>query len=448
MGFFGVRAQASSETMVILAIGLVALLGVSAFVYDQLSSYNAQQQLKIGSNVVKILAREANDAYFLGPGTVKNIVVVMPSLVDFSKSFINGKAIVLNVAGSDIVGSAAVDVYGSWPNSDGSYAFVITAYEGYVTISSQPLSFSPAQITEVLTQGNSRDVSLVATNTFSTSLAYTMVIDFPSDGSSGASLSSAESNPVSFSGGESKTISFTASCASNSFGTYSGSIFFMSVSGDYNLSVPVNVVCSSSQQKLVVYPLDKHFSAESGSPSTQSVLVCNNSSVAFPSSRAVITGDISNYVFTSFSGVINASSCRTLQLNVSASGEDGDIFLGRLSVIAGGFTAYADLNLIVVAAPVVVSNGAWFRSIADSSLAHSLGAYGNVRLSTDANAYIADGGMDWNTASPNYWDTYAFWTKTNNTVATGFDANYDSIMPGKFSYGSTGYGDTVGPVYV
>ncbi|MFA5126133.1 MAG: LamG domain-containing protein [archaeon] len=355
------RAQSSVETLIILATGLFILSALTVMVYEQLNSNYYQQQQKIGSNAINTLAKEINDAYFLGPGTVKNVIITMPSMVDYDKSYIEGKYLILNVAGSDLFASTKVNVRGIWPNTSGSFVFVITSFDDFVSVSTQPISFSPSQISEALQQDSSMDVNVVVTNSSASNMDYNLVINFA--GNESEQMVSSSVSQISFVAGTDTTVPFSLACLRDSFGSYSGSIVFVPLSSsDSNISFPVNLVCSSSQTKLSIYPSLKTINSSPNGSSTVNLLVCNNSSTKFSGSSALVSGEISSYAFTSFSGDINANSCRTLYLGILAPSTEG-AYSGLLRVDSSGYTAYSDLNLIVTQAVndiVFDWNGAYY----------------------------------------------------------------------------------------
>jgi len=340
------KAQSSIETLIILATGLFILSALTVIVYDQLNSNYYQQQQQIGSNAINTLAKEINDAYFLGPGTVKNVIITMPSMVDYNKSYILGKYLVLNVAGSDLFASTKVNARGIWPNTSGSFVFVITSFDDFVSVSAQPISFSPSQISEALQQDSSMDVNVVVANSSSLNKDYNLVINFAVN-DLGEQMVSSSVSQVTFVAGAETVVPFSFACSRNSFGPYSGTVVFIPLdSSDSNISFPVNLVCSSSQTKLSIYPASKLINAFSSDFFTENFLVCNNSTTLFSGSSASVSGQVFSYAFTSFSGDINANSCRTLYLGIIAPLIEG-AYSGLLRVDSSGYTAYADLNLVV-----------------------------------------------------------------------------------------------------
>jgi len=334
------RAQASVETMLLLGIALFIIGAFATIIFDQINSSYVQQQQKMGSQSLRTLAKEIDDAYFLGPGSVKTVQVHIPELTDFSNSYMQGKSLVLNIAGTDFIASTKVPLSGAWPNSDGAYEFVITAFENFVSIAVQKLSFSPNQLTVSLRQGSSSAFNLVVDNVGGEPASYDFSIVFEG---ADAAVSSGQAGVLSFEEGESKSLQLTAVCGSGSAGSYDGYLLF---AGDYNATLPVRVVCSSQYSKLMVLPSAKTVLSGAGSVSSESFLVCNNTPAEFYSAVVSLSGEVSSYASSGFSGTLGANSCRQLDLNIHSPQSPGT-YSGRLVVSASGYSAYSDLNLVV-----------------------------------------------------------------------------------------------------
>ena len=374
------RAQSSIETIVILSIALFLLTALTAVIYDQITTYKIEQEQKIASVAVNTIAKEVNDAYFLGPGTIKTILVRMPNSIDLNKSAIEGRTLVLNVGGSDIFASTKVDVRGVWPDESGTYIFTISSFDDYVSVSVRPVDVSPNQINEYLVQGESTDFSISLTNSSDEDYYYSLIFDFPSPSSSEVSLTSTHEGLVELFYGETQTVNFSLACLTNSFGSYSGKIIFVpSDSSDSNITIPINLFCSSAQTKLQVYPSTKYFYAATSSSTADSVLVCNTTSKDFDSTSATVSGTIAPYVLTSFTGIVSANSCTTLPFIINAPSSVAN-FDGTLIVKSGGYTSGVDLNLVLYPASSVLNfdwSSAYFgtdgKSINDINLTNQIG---------------------------------------------------------------------------
>ncbi|MEK6958722.1 MAG: hypothetical protein AABW59_01615 [archaeon] len=336
-----VFAQASVETIVLLAIGLIITAAFSALVIEQINSSYAQEQQKFGLQAINTLASEANDAYFLGAGTIKTVLITMPSAVDMNRSYISGREIALNVMGTDLFALTKVELRGQWPNEDGSYLVVITAYDEYVSISFQSITIYPTRISETLSQGTSKTDFIEVANPLSVDANYAFTIDFNS--STKATVTSTQGPFVELASNESAQIPITLTCASDAAGTYIGKII---LSSEGVISIPVTLLCLSPQPKLAIYPTTVVIPAVRRVILVEEFFVCNNTSTDFNSSKSNISGgNFASIAFTSFSSSIPANSCVDLNLTINA--KNAGTYPGELTVTSSGLSAKSNITVLV-----------------------------------------------------------------------------------------------------
>ena len=342
------RAQTTIETLVLLAFGLIFLLVITQIIFSNLDVYYGIQQDQIGTQSLSILANEIDDVYFMGPGSTKLITIMLPENMDLDNSYISGKDLVMRLGGTDHIKETRVKVVGVWPGKSGKYTFRLIAYGDFVAISTDLLEFNPNNIAVSLHQGSSTTLDLNIQNLSTSSANYTFSINFSH---AGATLTSTDVGVVSFLGEDYNLVSLNFNCARTAVGNYDGTLSF---NGDNNSSVPVKLYCEAGQSRLSVYPSSSDFNQTEFTTGSQTFQVCNSSNIDYPSSLASVSGEIAPYVFTSFSGDINANTCRILSLTVTPPAVgDQNIYLGTLTVESAGFTATADLNLLILENSIV-----------------------------------------------------------------------------------------------
>jgi len=340
------RGQTTTEALLVLSISIFLLIFFLSTIYDQIYNSNILEQQKIGSAAVRALAKEVDDAYFLGAGTVKNVYITLPRLVDYDYSYISGKSIILRVEQTDYISSTKVDVRGAWPDHSGVSVFSIRAFGDFVTLADQPVYFSPAQLNLVVLQGESSDENILITNVSDSQKDYNFYSEFPSAGS-GVVLSTTAVNPITVDFNSSEIVSLNISCDSDAFGNYDGKVVFVpSNSTDANISVPIKLACNYARERLVLSPLEKTIATSVGSDTTSSILVCNNSSLAFNEVEAKIIGNASEYVFTNFFEDVASDSCSTIPLSIYAPSSPGT-YAGSIIVSSSGYSSTASLSLVV-----------------------------------------------------------------------------------------------------
>jgi hypothetical protein len=394
-----------------------------------------QQQQKIGSAAINSLAKEINDVYFIGPGTVKEVVIVLPQAVDLNKSYIEGRGIVLNVAGTDLVASTKVNTRGIWPNTEGSYVFLLTAYSDFVMVSSQPISVSPLNIEKTISQASSGDFNLIITNNSSNNYPYEVSVFFPDNSSSEASLSSSSLGSITFNALSQNTLSFSLTCNPESFGSYSGKIIFDPLSAnDANLTIPVNLVCSSAQSKISFFPVKKNIVAYGGKKTNGNVLVCNNTSTDMNAVLFSFDGDVFSFTGFSTPEKLLANSCSTISFAVNAP-NDWKSYLGKLRVSSANFSSSLDVNIVVLD-PRLYS----FESAVDSTLGHDFNYMGLVYKNNVMNSFQPTGEMDWNLKDTQYdWKdaNLVVYYKFNDKNADGWVLNSATgVRDGKLTNGA------------
>jgi hypothetical protein len=429
------RGQTAIETMIILAITLIMLIILFSVAWNQVTSDYIIQQEKIGSNTLELLKKEINDVYFLGAGATKDIVLSFPENIDYNASSIGGKTLRLKVGENDVIVTTDVVVRGNWPSSSGQWLIKIVSFGDFVSVSTDLLSFSPTQINRSINQGNSESQIITITNFSSFSAAYTFSIDSPS---SGLTISSSDTGVVNFAALDSGSITVNMSCSNSANGDYNGTLTFDS---NVDVTYPIFVTCLSAQKKLALFPEDRNIVASAGTDTTSTMTVCNNSTINFPSSTASILGTARNYVSTSFSSAIPASTCVQLDLNVDTPVQGS--YAGTITVTASGFSDTSDLNLQVGAAVASSSSSNyWFMSVNDSDLNHWFDYTGYVYQRVSEPAWIPNGELDWNTsaiADNNSWKDanlvayYKFNETSGSKAADTANQHNGTLTNGDFS---------------
>ncbi|MDD4251191.1 MAG: BspA family leucine-rich repeat surface protein [Candidatus ainarchaeum sp.] len=328
-------AQASIETLIILAVGLFILTVFTAIVFDQITMQTNFQQKQLGLQSITILAKEVDNVYFLGTGSKKEIVITIPQMVDFSKSYIDDKTFVLNIAGEEVFASSKAKLRGEWPNKSGSYVFVLESFGDFVSVSTATLSFSPIQINETLNQGSSRQIELIVNNTSSNSIGYAFSIT-PFEGL--ASISSPFDNSTILFGpkgdsNDSNKIIINLECSNNSAGSYSAMLNF---NGIINVSYPINLTCLSGQTKLTIYPNVKTFSLYPNIGESETFLICNNNHLDISNLKISFSGNLKEIVTGELVSNLAANTCASLNLNFKTrlpKSYSGDIIVSGAGIV-------------------------------------------------------------------------------------------------------------------
>ncbi len=339
-GFINKKGQTTVETLIILSMALTILIIFLGLVFNQVELQQTLEQQKLGSVAVKSLVEEINDAYFLGPGTVKTVTIYFPESTNFRKSYIYGNDLLLNVSGTDFAESTNATVKGNWPELSGYYTFKIIVFKEFVSLNIDSLSFTPEKIQESLLQGTSKDLNLMITNVSSSVKNYSFDVSFV--GNEKATVTSVYDNfTISLSPNDTNTIPLTLSCLSDSAGEYVGELSFVS---DIRVIFPVIINCQSAQEKLRIFPNEETINVFEDVADSYTFLVCNNSSNDL-TVNPVVLGDLKEIVFTEKNLFVEKNSCSNLEVDILA--QDSGSFEGEIQIFSSGLTALTNVTVDV-----------------------------------------------------------------------------------------------------
>lgn len=332
------NGQATIETLILFAAFLTMLLIFLSIAVDQIQQNIENDQKMQMSQSLNSLKSEIQNVYFLGVGSVREIYVDFPQSVNFEKSFIEDKYLIINIFDSDLAINTGVNIKGDWPNSPGNHKITIVAYNNYVGINIHLLDFYPKAINQTINQGFSKDINLEVKNVSNNLKNYYLLINFESELANVESIFNEQE--LVFEKNEIKEIPIKLFCSNNASGNYFGEIIFIS---DINAILPINITCVSSQKNLTIFPKNIQIEFE-GESVVKEFLVCNNSKTDLIINNVNIVGNLREIVLFDFSGKINSNSCRVLNLTILEH-EYGNYF-GELVINASGLVDSASIEII------------------------------------------------------------------------------------------------------
>ncbi|HNV01123.1 MAG TPA: LamG domain-containing protein [archaeon] len=378
-------AQTTIETLIIFSVSLLILTILLGMIFNQLELQRNFEQQKMGEASLKILASEINDAYFLGPGTTKTIIINIPELTNFRKSFIYQNNLLLNVAGTDLLQTTSPIVKGNWPRNSGEYSFKITVFPDFVSLNAEVLDFSPEKIQEKVLQSSQKQVNLVITNNSNEVKNYSFNLTTPN--TTKVNITNGYgSNSFSILPLQSIIIPLTLSCAPDSSGTYVSSLNFVS---DVSFSYPIILTCESGQEKLSIFPGTKEISNPINIENTEAFLVCNNSSNDFYINLGLI-GDINSVALVEDNIFIEKNSCSQIDLNLFS--KNVGLYTGQLKISSSGVSSFSNVNIDFFLPPLKY----YFKTVEDNNLNNWFSFGNNVTQRSSDGAWVATGELDWN----------------------------------------------------
>jgi len=334
------KGQTTIELLIILAASLVAL-GIIYYLYSEQVYFSVEaRELATAKGTIERMINAANSVYISGAGSKARVWINIDSSFDMDDSNIIGRSVSIRLSdGTDIAGSADVDLSGSWKTSDGEYVIddyyatlifdgnVVNIYYDDFELSNESIYVSALQGTTTLKYFSVRNLSsytayFTVSNNFSHNPFAELSID-PDD------------FYFSLTPDESRIVDFNIILDDSSSGNYAGSIEIIGqVSdgiSDSNVTKYVDVSVESflEMNDLLVYPKTTSFTTVPDSNVTKSFSICNSSST-----------DISGI---SWSRDSNTDANMLSWFSFNPADSNGFVITG----VAGGVCKDFDLNFFV-----------------------------------------------------------------------------------------------------
>ena len=216
----GLRGQYALEQMGVIALALVIIAALFFFSMNAASDGARSSQAK---DTAERIARAADSAYALGPGSKATVSVNMPQGVQFVDT--SNKRVWIRVAlssgNSDVFAKTSGQIVGSIPTTAELQEITMTVLpNGNISVGRQSLSCSPASFTKTIVQGGSSSDTLFLFN------SWVQAISSVSSSVSGVSdMATAGSPPGTVPSGSYANISLSFSVpGAKPVGTYTGAI--------------------------------------------------------------------------------------------------------------------------------------------------------------------------------------------------------------------------------
>ena len=192
-----VRAQASTEFIVIMSISFIALLILSTIALEYFYSVRAQRDYGDALSAVQTLAEEADNVYLQGTGAEKTVPITLPGTTVFSPNVtyigrpltdqFSGKSNTISIGlnGTLLTATTAATVVGAFPTSAGVHYMQITSHGNFVSIGAHLLSASPDSVFQSMGKSSSESstVTFLVEMTSSTNESVNVSISSPMEGS-------------------------------------------------------------------------------------------------------------------------------------------------------------------------------------------------------------------------------------------------------------------------
>lgn len=360
------RAQAATETLILLAIGLLILGTIIYYTSDKITFVSNAKRMSEARATVEDLTRAANEVYSEGVGSRKEVFIRIPEGVDYSESFIGkpagaaadvpSKSIRIRLFMNDNVSdtppaTTEYEVRGSFPNEAGGHWVTVVAREGYVQIGQYNIVVSPVGLSAFMRPDNITTKSFEVTNEGTQNMDVIVTENW---NYSDVTISTNESAFI-LTPGASKTVGVTFDSSGSSLDAYSGLVEVNGTIGSDTDIIEVSllaIVTLEQESNILTYPNGWSVSVDPGMSTSKSFSVCNN----FNDSKTVdleITGNLSLSFLASetnltTSRTVLGGACNSFNVYLSVpTNATSGLHYGYVSTTFGGHTDQSTISMNV-----------------------------------------------------------------------------------------------------
>jgi hypothetical protein len=271
------RGQTTIELLVLLSVSLIALSLVYSLYFSQTSLIQNSQDATTAKSTVQKLVDAANTTYLSGKGSEIQVLAEIPQSVDLENSEIVGQSIIFKLKnGTDVIGTADVNLVGTLKSSPGKYLFYLRYDGDVVRLEYRDFEFNKQSIFASVIQGGDLTQSFTIRNNSESSMNFFI------DNNFSHSLVTLNIDPAdihfSLNRGEIHTIDFNFETDGSAYGNYAGLISVTGEHNDVNTTKLMYVSVESYLEisDLMIYP--KIITESVTGSHSQDYSVCNHSS--------------------------------------------------------------------------------------------------------------------------------------------------------------------------
>ncbi|MBT4870139.1 MAG: hypothetical protein HON47_01030 [Candidatus Diapherotrites archaeon] len=273
------KGQTTVELLVLLAVSMLALTIIYSLYSDQLILIQGSKDSSTAKSTVQKMVDAANTAYLSGKDSELKIFIEVPDSIDLTNSQIIGKSVILQLGnGTDIIGSADVNMVGNFRTNTGKYTMYLHYDGNVVRIGYRDFEFNKQSVFVSVTQGSD------SLQTFTIRNNSDSQIEFWIDSNFSHSLVTLNimSDDTSFSlnNGDIRTVDFNFETDVTAYGNYAGTINVIGQQNDVNTVKNMYVSVESYLQvsDLMIYPRTTTITTTASAEETQDYSICNHSS--------------------------------------------------------------------------------------------------------------------------------------------------------------------------
>jgi len=332
------HGQTTIELLLLLAFSMVALATIYSLYSDQLILAQGSKDASIARSTVQKIVDAANTAYLSGKDSEIKVFVEIPESIDLSNSQIIGRSVILQLEnGTDIIGSADVEMVGTFKPLTGKYNIYLRYDGNVVRVEYRDFEFNKQGISAFVSQGGDSLQSFTIRNNSDSAMNFFIDTNF-SHSLVTLNIDSSNNN-FTLNSGELKTVDFNFETDATAYGNYAGTINVIGEQNDINTLKRLYVSVESYLQisDLMIYP--RTISESVSGSHSQDYSICNHSSTSItiddwidlndpgvnfggdPSVSSVASYDCENFTIN-----FTFDQTGTLDANLTASYNDGNTY--------------------------------------------------------------------------------------------------------------------------
>jgi hypothetical protein len=162
----GMKAQASAEMLLILAVSTVIIMLVIMMAQQQITTVQAQKDSMDAQNAVLDLSAAAREVYAQGEGSKKMVFVRLPGSYDPGRSYVGNRSIGIRAAGTDYVSLENFNVHGYLPSGSGGQWIWVVSEGNRVRIGLALMELSRNRVYVVMDSNSTASQSFSIKNTW------------------------------------------------------------------------------------------------------------------------------------------------------------------------------------------------------------------------------------------------------------------------------------------
>jgi len=273
------KGQTTVELLILLSFSMIALTVIYSLYSDQMVLSQGSKDSAIARSTVQKMVDAANTAYLSGKDSELKIYVEIPDSINLSNSQIIDRSVILQLGnGTDIIGSADINMVGNFRANTGKYNMYLRYDGNVVRIDYKDFELNKHGVFASVSQGGSSLQTFTIRNNSSSAIEFWVDSNF-SHSLVTLNIDSVDTH-FTLNSGDVQTVDFNFQTDATAYGNYAGTINVIGEQDDINTEKKLYVSVESYLQisDLMIYPRTISESVGVSDTPSQDYSVCNHSS--------------------------------------------------------------------------------------------------------------------------------------------------------------------------